>query len=180
MASFFPQVTGAFKLEEPPAFRRFTMAPVAMGLVTGLVVRLYRAFTLSVGPSESMLYVGAAWVLGQLILLGMVTLHLGNFTLRRWLSLVPVFAVAEVVAEALASLLLIAPGLERIGSTRATFTDWPGIASGIGLWRLLTIVLYATLLAGIVQLVRYLLLKKGHREHTLEAVTHEHGVGTGE
>ena len=170
MASFFPQVTGAFRLEEPPFFRRLTMSPVVAGVAAGLVVRLYRVFTLTVGPSESMLYVGAAFILGQVILLGMATLHLGNFTLRRWLYLVPVFAVIEAVTEAVVSLALIAAGVERLGSAHATFTDWPGIALGITLWRIGVLVVYATLLAGVVQLVRYVLVRRGHREHTLEAV----------
>jgi hypothetical protein len=172
--AFFPQVTGAFRIEERPGLRRFTMSAVAMGVLTGLVVRLYRAFTLSVGPSESLLYVSAAFVLGQMFLLGMVTLHLGNFTLRRWLYLVPLFVVAEAVTEALVSLALVAAGMERVGSTGATLADWPRLALGIALWRAVAIVIYAAVLAGVVQLVRYLLVRRRHREHTLEAV---HGEG---
>lgn len=173
MATFFPHVTGAFKVEEPPAFRRFTMSPVAMGLLTGLIVRLYRALTLSMGSTSSMIYVGLAFILGQMLILGLATVHLGNFTLRRWLYLAPVFAIAEVIAEVLVSLALVAAGLERLGSRQAVFADWPGIAISTLAWRLVAIILYATLLAGVVQLVRYLLLKRGNREHTLDAVTAE-------
>lgn len=172
MATFFPHVTGTFKLEEPPALRRFTMSPVAMGLLTGLVARLYRVVTLSGGPT-SMIYVGMAFVLGQMLILGLATVHLGNFTLRRWLYLTPVFAIAEVGAEVLVSLGLIAAGFERFGSRQAVFADWPDMTLNTLIWRLVVIVLYATLLAGVVQLVRYLLLKRGHREHTLERVTAE-------
>ena len=172
MATFFPHVTGTFKLEEPPALRRFTMSPVAMGLSTGLIVRLYRMVTLSGGPT-SMIYVGMAFVFGQMLILGLATVHLGNFTLRRWAYLAPVFAIAEVTAEVLVSLGLIAVGFERLGSRQAVFADWPGIALSTLLWRVLVIVLYAALLAGVVQLVRYLLLKRGNREHTLERVTAE-------
>jgi hypothetical protein len=173
MASFFPQVTGTFRIEEPPALRRFSMSPVAMGVATALLVRPYRALTLSVGPTDSLLYVGAAFIVGQVIVLGMATLHLGNFTLRRWLRLAPIFAITEAATEAVLSLLLIAIGMERLGSTRAVFADWSGIAFNILLWRVLVVLLYALLLAGIVQLVRYLLLKGKHREHTLDAVHHE-------
>lgn len=176
MATFFPHVTGSFKLEEPPALRRFTMSPVAMGLLTGLIVRLYRALTLSMGSTSSMIYVGLAFVLGQMLILGLATVHLGNFTLRRWLYLVPVFAIAEVVAEVLVSLALVAAGLERLGSRQAVFADWPGMTTSTLLWRLAAIVLYATLLAGVVQLVRYLLLKRGNREHTLDRVTAEQTI----
>jgi hypothetical protein len=35
------------------------------------------------------------------------------------------------------------------------------------------IAIFSLLLAGIVQLVRYILLRRGHRTHTLEAVHHE-------
>lgn len=173
MATFFPHVTGTFKLEQPPALRRFLMSPVAMGLFTGLIVRLYRALTLSMGSTSSMIYVGIAFVLGQMLILGLATLHLGNFTLRRWLYLAPVFAISEVIAEALVSLGLVAAGLERLGSRQAVFADWPGIAISTLAWRLVAIILYATLLAGVVQLVRYLLLKRGNREHTLDRVTGE-------
>ena len=173
MAPFFPPITGTFKLEEPPALRRFTLGPVAMGVVAGVVVRLYRALTLSVGPTDSMLYFGAAFVLGQMLLLGMVTLHVGNYTLKRWLILVPVFTLAEVAAEVLTSLGLIALGIERMGSVPAVMNAWPAIALNTLLWRTATIVVYAGVLAGVVQLVRYLLLKRGHREHTLNALTHD-------
>lgn len=173
MAAFFPQVTGTFKLEEPPALRRFSMSPVGMGVATGILVRLYRAVTLSVGPNESLLYVGAAFVLGQMLVLGMATLHLGNFTLRRWLYLAPLFAVTAASTESVVSLALIAGGLEPLGSTRATFGDWSGVAANIFLWRVLAVLVYAALLAGVVQLVRYLLLKRTHREHTLSAVHHD-------
>ena len=176
MASFFPQVTGTFKLEEPPGLRRFTMSPVAMGLLTGLVVRLYRALTLSVGPTNSIIYVGLAFILGQMLILAFATVHLGNFTLRRWLRLAPVFAIAEVTAEVLVSLGLLAAGLERLGSRQAVFGDWAGIALSTLLWRLVVIILYAILLAGVVQLVRYLLLKRENREHTLDRVTAEQKV----
>jgi hypothetical protein len=156
------------------------MSPVGMGLLTGLVVRLYRAVTLQVGPMNSMVYVGMAFVLGQMIILGLATLHLGNFTLRRWLYLAPVFAIAEVTAEVLVSLGLVVAGLERLGSRQALFADWPGIALSTFVWRLVVIVLYATLLAGVVQLVRYLLLKREHREGTLERVTAEQTAVKGE
>ncbi|MCC6317038.1 MAG: hypothetical protein IT361_05030 [Gemmatimonadaceae bacterium] len=173
MAAFFPQVTGTFRLDEPPGLRRFTMSAVGMGALTGLVVRLYRLVTLSVGPSESMIYVGAAFVLGQLLILAMATVHLGNFTLRRWLYLVPLFTVAEAAAEVIVSLGLTALGFERMGSRAAVLADWPTMALLTFLWRGVVLVAYAIILAGVVQLVRYLLLRHEKRGHTLDAVTAE-------
>lgn len=168
MASFFPQVTGSFALDEPP--KRFWLSSVAVGVVTGLVVRLYRALTLTVGPNESMLYVGAAFVVGQLIVLGMATLHLGSFTLKRWISRAPLFALTEAATELLVSLGLIGLGVERLGSVRATFGDWPALAVNTLLARVLVVLLYAGVLAGVVQLVRRWMLKREHRDHTLQAV----------
>jgi hypothetical protein len=172
MASFFPQVTGTFNAGEP-ASRRFSLSALAMGVATGVLVRLYRALTLSVGPNESMLYVGTAFVIGQMLVLGMATLHLGNFTLKRWFVHAPAFAVAEAVTELVVSLGLIALGLERLGSGRATFGDWPALALNTLLWRVVAVLVYALVLAGVVQLVRRVLLKRDHRDHTLAAVTED-------
>lgn len=164
MASFFPQVTGAFSINEPPV-RRFWLSSLAVGVVTGVVVRLYRALTLSVGPNESMLYVGTAFVLGQMIVLGMATMHLGSFTVRRWLTKAPAFAFAEAGTELLVSLLLITIGFERLGSTQATFANWPTLALNTLLARVLAVLLYAAVLAGVVRLVRRWMLKRERAGH---------------
>ena len=50
MAAFFPHVTGTFKLEEPPAIRRFSRSIVEMALVTGVVLRLFWAMVITQGP----------------------------------------------------------------------------------------------------------------------------------
>lgn len=159
MASFFPQVTGAFSVNDPPV-RRFWLSSLAVGVVTGVAVRCYRALTLTVGPNESLLYVGAAFVLGQMIVLGMATMHLGSFTVRRWLTKAPAFAFAEAGTELLASLGLIGVGLERFGSTQATFANWPTLALNTLLARVLSVLLYAAILAGVVRLVRRWMLKR--------------------
>lgn len=172
MASFFPQVTGAFPMGEKTP-HRFWMSPVAMGIATGVAVRLYRAATLSIGPSESMVYAATAFVIGQLIVLGMATLHLGNFTVRRWVWLAPAFALVEAITESVVSLALIGAGVERIGSVAARMSDWSGLAINALIWRVLVILAWALLLAGVVQLVRRFLLRREHREHTLEALSHD-------
>jgi hypothetical protein len=169
MASFFPQVTGSFAIDDPP-IRRFWLSSVAVGVLTGVVVRLYRALTLTVGPDESMLYVGAAFVVGQMIVLGMATMHLGAFTLKRWISRAPLFAFSEAATELLVSFGLIGLGVERLGSVRATFANWPTIAMNTLLSRVVVVLLYAAILAGVVQLVRRWMLRREHREHTLEAL----------
>lgn len=173
MPPFFPQVTGTFRLEEPPALRRFSMSLVEMALVTGVVLRLGWALAFTQGPSDSLLFAGGVFALRFITLFGMAALHLGNFTLRHWVWRAPGFAAVEAAAESLTSLGLIALHREPLGSARATFADWPSMASGTLFWRLAAVVLFSLLLAGVVQLVRYRLLKRVHRDHTVAAVHHE-------
>jgi hypothetical protein len=173
MPPFFPQVTGAFKLEEPPALRRFSMSIVPMALVTGVVLRIFWALVFTLGPDDSLVFAGAMFALRLIVLFGMAALHLGNYTLRHWLWRAPLFAVVEAAAESLSSLALIALRFEPMGSARATFADWPGMATSTLFWRVVAVVGFALVLSGVVQLVRYLLLKRAHREHTFNAVHHE-------
>jgi hypothetical protein len=173
MAPFFPQVTGTFKIEETPAFRRFTMSIVEMAVVTGVILRLGRAVTLTAGPNDILLLFGGAVAAGLIWLCGMATLHLGNFTVTRWLWRAPMFVIIEAAAESLTSVLLIALGKEAVGSARATFADWPALTASTFLWRIIAVLAYAVVLAGVVQLVRYVLVKHDHREHTLDAIQHE-------
>lgn len=175
MAPFFPQVTGAFRIEEAPAFRRFTMSIVEMALVTGVVLRLGRALALTAGPNDNLIFIAGAVAAGLIWLCSMATLHLGNYTLTRWIWRAPAFVLLEAIAEALTSLGLIALHREPVGSARATFADWPALTASTFLWRLIAILAYAAVLAGVVQLIRYALVKHDHREHTLEAV---HGERT--
>jgi hypothetical protein len=165
----FPQVTGVFPLGDDPP-RRFWTNPLFVGVATGVVVRCWRALTLTVGPSESLFYVGTAFVIGHLLVLGMATLHLGNLTVRRWVWMAPAFALCEAIAESVTSLGLIAIGVERIGSMAARWSDWPGLALNTLMWRMIVIILFALLLAGVVQLVRRLHVRRQGREGTLDAV----------
>ncbi len=173
MAPYFPHSTGTFKLEEPRAMQRFSRAIVPMAVVTGVGLRALRSVTLTRGPNESLLVVGSLIALGLVLLFTMTTLHLGNYTLQRWLWRAPAFAAIEAAAESIASLGLIALHREPMGSSLATFADWPELVVRAFLWRLSLVVAFALLLAGVVQLVRYTLLKREHRGHTLDAVQHE-------
>ena len=173
MAAFFPHVTGTFKLEEPPAIRRFSMSIVEMALVTGVVLRLFWAMVITQGPNDSLYFAGAMFALRLVLLFGMAALHLGNYTLRHWIWRAPAFAALEAVAESLTSLVLIALHREPMGSERATFADWPAIATGTLFWRVAAVVAFALLLAGVAQSVRYLLLKRAHRGHTVAAIHHD-------
>ena len=173
MPGFFPTATGNWKLEEPPAFRRLSMSLLEMAAMTGVVMHLYRAVALTNGPTQNWLYIATVVALGIILLLGMATLHLGNFTLKQWLWRAPAFAGVEAIAEALVGLGLIALHREPLGATQAQFTDWWRIAGSLLFWRIIGVSLFALLLAGVVQLVRRWLVKQDHREHTLESVHHE-------
>lgn len=173
MAGFFPHVTVARALEEPPALRRFSMSGPAMALSTGVALRAFWAFVFVLGPAGSLPFAAAMFTLRFLLLFGMTALHLGNYTVRHWLWRAPAFAAMEGIAEALASLGLIALGRERVGSDRATWADWPGLASGTLFWRVVAVVAFAAVLAAVVQVVRYRLLRRAHRDHTVDAVHHE-------
>ena len=153
MATFFPQHTVEWRLEEPRAFRRLSLSLIEMALLTGIVLRLLRALTFTHGRA-SWLFYGAAFVVGLLILLGMTTAYLANWTLRSWLWRAPLFALVEVVGEMGTSLLLIALGREPEGAVRAEFHDWPSMALRAFLQSELSICLWAALLAGVIMFVR--------------------------
>lgn len=172
MASYFPKHTVAWKLEEPPAFRRLTLSVVEMALVTGVVVRLYRALVLTNAPSGWLTF-ALVVAFGFMLFFGMATAHLANFTIRQWVWRAPLFALLEAVGEMLTSLGLIALGREPSGSGRATFDDWAPMAGDLFAWRLIPLLVYVALLAGVVQVVRYLLLRAEHRDSTFVAIHEE-------
>ena len=153
MATFFPQHSVEWKLEEPKAFRRLSLSLFEMALLTGIVLRLLRALTFTHGRA-SWLFYGAAFVVGLLILLGMTTAYLANWTLRSWVWRAPLFALVEVAGEMATSLLLIAIRREPEGAVRAEFHDWPSMALRAFLQSELSICLWAALLAGVILFVR--------------------------
>jgi hypothetical protein len=153
MSNFFPRQSVEWRLEEPPAFRRLSLSLVEMALLTGIVLRVLRALTFTHGRA-SWLFYGSAFVVWMLILLGMTTAHLANWTIRSWLWRAPVFALLETVGEMGTSLLLIAIHREPEGAVRAEFHDWPSMAFRALLQSELSICLWAALLAGVIVFVR--------------------------
>ena len=153
MSSFFPRHSVEWRLEEPPAFRRLSLSLVEMALLAGIVLRLLRALTFMHGRA-SWLFYGAAFAIGLLILLGMTTAHLANWTLRSWLWRAPLFALVETTGEMATSLLLIAVRRESNGAVRAEFNDWPSMALRALLQSELSICLWAALRAGVIVFVR--------------------------
>jgi hypothetical protein len=153
MTSFFPRHSVEWRLEEPQAFRRLSISLVEMALLTGVVLRVLRALTFTHGRA-SWLFYGAAFLVGLLVLLGMTTAYLANWTLRSWLWRAPLFALVEVAGEMVTSLVLIALRREPEGAVRAEFHDWPSMALRAFLQSELSICLWAALLAGVIMFVR--------------------------
>ena len=155
--------TSEWDLDEPAAFARIARSPVELALLTGVVIRLFRAVVLTRGNVSSS-YLAAALVLGSIFLLGMATLHLGRFPVREWPWRAPVFAVFETVGEMAVSLILIALHREPWGTARAEFIDWQPMAVGVLFWRLVAVSVWALLLGTTVQFVRGRVLKDTGRE----------------
>jgi hypothetical protein len=155
MAEFFPRQSIAWRLEEPSALRRFTVAIVPYALVTGVVLRLFRWFVLAVlQPASPLLFL--AMVLVALALFATLTAgHLANFTLKSWRWRAPLVGLLVAVGESLTSLGLTALGTERIGRTDiATYADWLPSTLLI-LWsRVILVVIFAIVLAVTVTVMR--------------------------
>jgi hypothetical protein len=169
MPTFFPRQTIEWRLEEPRAFRRFSRSFVEMAVVTGVLLRVYRALILTHG-SNNWLYLGGTLGLGLIFLLGMLTAHLANYPLRQYAWRAPCFALIEVVSEMVTSALLIALHHEPNGTVRAHWDDWLGMGLNALLVRGLAIVLWALILGGVVQLVRTTLVRDD--EDIRERATH--------
>ena len=150
-------------LEEPAAFARIARSPVELALITGVLMRLFRAVVLTHGDATSA-YLGAALVLGTLFLLGMATLHLGRFPVREWPWRAPLFAVFETAGEMIVSFVLIALHREPWGTARAEFVDWQAMATGVVFWRVLGVSVWALLLGVTVSFIRGRVLKDTGRE----------------
>ena len=155
--------TSEWDFEEPAAFTRIARSPVELALITGVVIRLFRAVVLTQGNASSS-FLGAALVLGTLFLLGMATLHLGRFPVREWPWRAPLFAVFETAGEMAVSLLLISLHREPWGTARAEFTDWQPMVTGVLFWRVLGVSVWALLLGATVSFIRGRVLKDTGRE----------------
>ena len=166
MTEFFPRRSIAWKLEDPEALRRLSLSLPQMALVTGLVLRLWRSYTFTHGAPESALWVGGTFLVGMTFLFLMLTLHIGNYTLRNWLWRAPLFAVLESGTEIVVSLALTTLGLEPLGAQMAELTDWLPTATRVRLVRVGGILLFTLVLAVVVSIVRRLLLVNEGRTST--------------
>jgi heme/copper-type cytochrome/quinol oxidase subunit 4 len=155
---YFPKNTDQWHFEEPTALRRFSLSLVEMAVLTGIALRLYRALVITHG-STSWAWIGGTFVFGLLLLCAMATMHLASYPLHRWTWRAPLFALVEVAAESVTSLLLIYLGREPKGSARAVWSDWLPMTFQ-SLWtRELTVCGWALILAGAVWVVRRTVLR---------------------
>ena len=153
MSDFFPLHTATMRIEEPKAFRRFSLSLVEMALITGVLVRVYRSLVLTHG-TNSFWYIALTMTAGIVFMIFMATAHLANYPLHQWFWRAPAFAGLEVVGEMAASLFLIWLGREPNGTVRAQFGDWPSMTIRAALYSGLVVTLWSLMLAGIVALVR--------------------------
>ena len=156
------RLTSEMHIREPAAFAKLARSTVEIALVTGILSRLYRAVILTRGDHNSGLYIAATYFIGASFVLMMATMHLSRFPLRDWLWRAPMFAALEGAFEMLTSLALIYLRREPLGTGAATLNDWPIMTAGVLAWRLVVICIFAALLAFIVTLVRYAILRRGH------------------
>lgn len=153
MPTYFPrQSVQITQFEEPGAVRRLTFSLVEMAVITGVLLRIYRSLVMTHGSNGLLVILSFAG--GLVFLFAMLTAHLANFTLRRWVGRAPLFALVEVAAEAATSLLLIALGREPNGTVRAVFADWLPMVSQTLLYRFVAVILWTLVLAAAVSIVR--------------------------
>lgn len=156
------RLSAGWTIREPPAFSKLARSIVEMALITGVVVRLYRALVLTHASGDRALYLGAMFLLASAFVLVMAAVHLSRFPLRQWTWRAPAFAALESVFEGIVSLGLILAQREPLGTGAAALADWPAIAATILLRHVVVISAFALLLALTVKLVRYRLLKREH------------------
>jgi hypothetical protein len=179
-AEFFPRKTIAWKLEQPHALRHATLSLPAMALLTGVPLRLWRAYALTHGAHDSWAWVGGTFLVGLVFLYLMAAIHLGNFTLRSWVWRAPLFALLESGVEIIMSFVLTTFRLEPLGADRAELSDWVATSVRTLIWRLVGIVLFVIVLAVVVSVIRRLLLVAEQRSSMavrIHRATVEHAAG---
>ena len=156
------RLSSGFALHEPAAFSKLARSIVEMALVTGVIIRLYRALVITNSTNFSGLRLGALFLLGVSFVLLMAAIHLSRVPLRQWMWRAPLFAALEAGFECIVSLALILAHREPLGTGAAVLADWPSIAGSIFVWHVIAISLFSLLLAITVKFVRYQLLKHEH------------------
>lgn len=140
--------------------RRVSLSLPLMGFLAGAGLRTYRALVLEFGWSDSWLWIAGTFIGGAVFLFLMVTLHIGNYSVRQWAWRAPLFALVESATEIAVSLSLTLLGIERIGSIVATLEDWQSTSVRILVYRVVGITGFSLLLALVSTVVRLLLIPR--------------------
>jgi hypothetical protein len=157
MPRFFPRDVIQWRNEHLHPLRAFALSTLELAGLTGVLLRLYRAFVLGTWASSSWALLVVGIVGGVLFLCGMLTWHLGNFPLRRWPLRAALFVMIESAAEFGTSSLLISLKREPLGAHMATWNDWWPLAGQTLVERTSIVLVYSLVLAACVQLVRRVL-----------------------
>ncbi|HEX6816001.1 MAG TPA: hypothetical protein VF102_10035 [Gemmatimonadaceae bacterium] len=168
MPEFFPRRTIEFRAVELKLPRRVSLSLIGMAAVTAVLVRLLRLLALSNG-SLTLWEILPIFAGMYVVLLGMTAAYLGNHPVHQWMWRAPLFAVLECMGEAIVSALLIATHVERIGQARAEWANWLSMALLTLARHGIAIVVFALVLAFVVQLVRSTLIEKERGEHEKRA-----------
>lgn len=168
MPEFFPRKTIEFRALELKLPRRVSLSLLGMAALTALLVRLLRLAVLANGRL-SVWEVLPIFAVGYVILLGMVAAYLGNHPVHQWVWRAPLFAVLESVSEAIVSAILIAMHSERIGQARAEWANWLPMSLTTLARRSISILVFALILAFVVQTVRRSLIHRERGEEERQA-----------
>lgn len=160
MTKYFPKHSVQWHFEEPTVLRRFSLSLVETAILTGIVMRLYRALVITSGSTSSWFWAGSTFALGLLLLCAAATVHLANYPVQHWLWRAPLFALIEVAAESATAAALIWFGREPHGSARAEWSDWLPMAGGTLWTRMLIVCGWALFLAAAVWIVRRTVMRE--------------------
>lgn len=176
MVGYFPRHTIAWKIDEPAAFRALTLSVIESGLLAGIVLHLVHTFALAYIPEGRWMLFAILDVVLSLALFAAAAAHLANYPLRHWPWRAPAFAGVAAVGTITTSAVLLTLNRERVGSTRAHWDDWPSMAVHVLIFDIVSVCVFALLLAAVVQMVRSALIRHEHRTSTVDAV-HESRAG---
>jgi hypothetical protein len=154
--------------------RRFAHSLAGTAIITGVLMQVFHGLIVRAGAAQSSL-VFAFGILGQLgILLAFTTLHLGSHPVHQWKWRAPMFGLIESLTAMVMSAVLIAFHLEIYGIDRAHWSDWLTLSKNIFFWHMLTILIFALILGVTVQIVRYAMLRREHRDSTARIIHADH------
>lgn len=174
MPPFFPDSAIEWSLHEPKALRRLSLSLVGIATLTAVVLHACWWTVRAYGTGHALWLVPVGILVRVILLLGFATAHLGNFPIRQWLWRAPMFAIVASAAETAISAVLITFGWERLGTQVERWNDLPWWAWKLFILQLVLVILFAIVLAGVVQLARFTLLKHEHRDTTAMAIHEDH------